>query len=57
MNILIGAFWFLVVTLLAILIFRFVLNYQINKLTKAIYEKYGAEPPEDDFIEKYLKTI
>ncbi len=55
MNILIGAFWFLVVTLLAILIFRFVLNYQINKLTKAIYEKYGAEPPEDDFIEKYLK--
>ena len=55
MNTLIGIFLFLVVTLFVLLIFGLIMDYQINKLTKSVYERYGAEPPDDNFKDKYLK--
>jgi len=55
MNILIGIMWISIITLFIVLIFSLIIDYQINKLTKSIYEKYGTDPPDDDFIERFLK--
>ena len=55
MNILFGALLFFIITLFMFFVAGLILDHQIKVLRKSIYERYGAEPPDDDFIGKLLK--